>query len=499
MTNDSLDSDGETPSNENIEDIVDDGLAELRVFCEKHGYVLEEVDWYSPKIQTQLDAFLAGSDLLNDPLVDFDDGSNLSEAEASAAEAELHKTIFDFLRNFELKNGKPQNFRDFWDSLESFDLSKDRLTKILDIISRKFATVEDKGQKQKAQKLCLYMADNFSKWRKSAIEQIDGFNLRDTERTLNGLMRLRIKPSAALAQGLERQVIKNIEELKKKPSKLVNILHCMVFLEMSFSDEFMNVVPKATINAASNMNAPSLGSLLRNAAVISALRKKEKFREVGAIAKGFIEVGDLDPKKDETPIRQFATANLWFGWQSSVEMPIEIDNPSKVERDLSDAFNRLGIETGDDYIVEKMKHKIDIVLKAFPHILIEVDGPDHLLWNTDYDEEHKHTRSFDAKTLFQSLLINKSDPDKIVVRITAEDARKIISTIPTIKDDDHPNEATTKTEKIQKMHEIVRNWLEEVNRKDPGCHCTMVERTKDGIDFETAPLNDELVIPIPGR
>lgn len=407
-----------------------------------------------------------------DPDDDYDDG----EPDHDQAVIDLADFAAQYLIEFDLETDRLGRLKAFWDFLPSLKtIPAPHAAAILGGIAKNLESV-NKWHLGNAHKLKNYIADHFDYWSKKAMGEIDNFDGRDAQCTLVALKRLRIKPSSEFMNTLEQRIIADLDFLKSQPHRLANILHNLVLLEHSPSAKFLETVPRAAINVATEMNIPSLGSLIRSATYFSSFGHETEFKPVAVIAKGILETNDLTHFSNEQ--HQLATACLWFDWAVKQEdIPEENETPSKAEFKLRDLFNQAGFKVKDgSYVVERMKHKVDLTLEDYPDLIIEVDGAGHFLRNAPHEQVNKHTKSFDSRTIFQSNLMLKLEPDKRVLRIA----------------EDHVNKLAGYTPERRKT--ILTDWVEGTMAKKPGAYCATYDKEAKGIVGKITPLTNDLIL-----
>lgn len=198
---------------------------------------------------------------------------------------------------------------------------------------------------------------------------------------------------------------------------IANSMWAQAVLCLKPFDKYMAALTKRLDHVLPKMSSDTAATLLWSLAVIDSMypnpahaplakRVLKRFNSFGTRVSNDRNIEELSMVRD---------ACLWFGFNNNHGQPVNQGNRrSQLERDVMAALNRAGMTKLDPRYRQfaQLGKVADGAIDVGGTIInIEVDGYTHLIRGSDGQF------AFDGKTRFQTALMNKIHPERLIVRL----------------------------------------------------------------------------------
>ncbi len=234
---------------------------------------------------------------------------------------------------------------------------------------------------------------------------------------------LNLKPPERLVEFLIKTLENNIHQARE--TDIHFILLSFAELGITPSKKLYSGLNKRTLELQNEFDKNSLFDVVRSLCILDALhdvhyKTEENKNAKSSMDKVFKTILNNNKTREKLAVTEenksqiniLSDALLWFMGETP-QPRIEDDVKSLYETDVAKAFSRAGTKVDEGVKIKNPNHTIDLkVTFNNTNIFIECDGPSHFIKSID---DHKMYPN--GSTIFQTMLVAKSNPDALLLRL----------------------------------------------------------------------------------
>ncbi|NBX66041.1 MAG: hypothetical protein EBQ96_03490 [Proteobacteria bacterium] len=345
--------------------------------------------------------------------------ANISvHAASSMATSQSGSNFMGFFHDLPEYPGMARTYFNHWAGLDHLELGALGSRQVCQIIGRTGQAYARHGRDTFGDGFRLALHKERGSWLRHAFHRIGQTEAKDLQFALWGFGKIGLQPDFEYFKKWNMRAIPTMNLADEVD--IANSMWAQAVLCLKPFDKYMTALTKRLDHVLPNMSSDSAATLLWSLAVIDSMYPNPEHAVLAKrVFKRFNSFGTRVPSKDNVEeLSQVRDACLWFGFKNHHGQPINRGNTrSQLEMDVMSALKRAGMMPLDRRYKEfaTLGKEADHAYAVDGTLInMEIDGYTHLIRASD------GSFAFSGKTRFQTSLMNKEHPERLIVRLPVD-------------------------------------------------------------------------------